>query len=110
MTLRRMVLGALLPLGFLSPVDAADVAAGKAKAMLVCADCHGATGISVVANFPNLAGQKEMYLVAQLKAFRAGTRKNLEMNLIAKQLSEADIANVAAYFAGLPGAPGRKSR
>ena len=47
---------------------------------------------------------------SQLKAFRAGTRKNLEMNLIAKTLSEADIANVAAYFAGLPGAPGRNPR
>jgi cytochrome c553 len=110
MKLPQIVLGAFFTLGFLSPVDAADVAAGKVKAMFVCADCHGATGISVVANFPNLAGQKEMYLVAQLKAFRAGTRKNLEMNLIAKTLSEADIANVAAYFAGLPGAPGRKPR
>ncbi len=100
-----MVLGAFFTLGLLSPVDAADVAAGKVKAMFVCADCHGATGISVVANFPNLAGQKEMYLVAQLKAFKAGTRKNLEMNLIAKTLSEADIANVAAYFASQPCAP-----
>ena len=111
--LRRFFRGGIVPLAVLAaigwmtpPAGAAD----KAKAMLVCADCHGATGISVVANFPNLAGQKEMYLVAQLKAFRAGTRKNLEMNLIAKTLSEADIANVAAYFAGLPGAPGRKPR
>jgi cytochrome c553 len=60
---------------------------------------------SVIANFPNLAGQKKLYLTLQLKAFKAGKRKNLEMNLIAKQLSDADIANVTAYFASLPCAP-----
>ncbi len=102
MKYRQIVLGALFAFGVVSPLHAADIAAGKAKATFVCADCHGFTGISVVANFPNLAGQKELYLVAQLKAFRAGTRKNIEMNLIAKPLSDADIANLAAYFAGLP--------
>jgi cytochrome c553 len=95
-------LGALFAFGVISPVHAADVAAGRAKAMFTCAECHGAAGVSVVANFPNLAGQKELYLVTQLKAFRAGKRRNIEMNLIAKPLSDADIANVAAYFAGLP--------
>ena len=103
MKYRRIVSGALFAFGVLSPVHAADVAAGRAKAMFVCADCHGLAGVSVVANFPNLAGQKELYLVVQLKAFRAGTRKSTEMNLIAKTLSDADIANLAAYFAGLPG-------
>ncbi len=96
---RRFLWSALVALGVISPVYAADIAAGKTKALFVCSDCHGMTGISVVENFPNLAGQKEMYLTAQLKAFKAGKRKNPEMNLIAKQLSEADIANVAAYFA-----------
>ena len=105
MKLPQIVLGAFFTLGFLSPVDAADVAAGKVKAMFVCADCHGATGISVVANFPNLAGQKEMYLVAQLKAFRDGKRRNPEMKFLVKLLSAADIANVAAYFASLDCAP-----
>ena len=105
MKYRQIVLGALCAFGVIAPVHAADVAAGRAKAMFICADCHGAAGVSVVANFPNLAGQKELYLVAQLKAFRAGKRKNIEMNLIVKPLSDADIANVAAYFAGLPCAP-----
>ena len=107
MNYRRFLLGALIAFGVLAPAWGADIAAGKVKALFVCSECHGAKGISVIANFPNLAGQKEMYLAIQLKAFRAGKRKNLEMNLIAKQLSDADIANVTAYFSSLPGAPGR---
>ena len=95
----RFLLSVVVAFGVMTPVYGADIAAGKTKALFVCSDCHGMTGISVVENFPNLAGQKEMYLTVQLKAFKAGKRKNPEMNLIAKQLSEADIANVAAYYA-----------
>jgi cytochrome c553 len=83
---------------------APDAAAGKAKAEEVCAACHGANGVSVGAAIPNLAGQKSAYLAAQLRDFAAGKRKHDMMTPIAKQLSAADIANVAAHFAGLPGA------
>jgi cytochrome c553 len=99
---RLSVLSALLTLAVISPAQAADIAAGKQKALLVCSDCHGTNGVSVVENFPNLAGQKEMYLAKQLEAFRSGTRKNLEMKFIVKLLSDADIANLAAYFSKLP--------
>ncbi len=105
MKYRRIVLIALFTFGVISPVHSADIAAAKAKVIAVCAECHGLSGISVVANFPNLAGQKELYLLAQLKAFKAGKRKSQEMNLIVKLLSDADIANLAAYFAGLPCTP-----
>lgn len=83
---------------------AADVAAGKAKAEVICAACHGANGVSVSATIPNLAGQKVGYMVAQLKDFKAEKRKNALMNAIAAQLSDADMANAAAYFASLQGA------
>ena len=79
-------------------VKAADMAAGKAKAEEVCAACHGANGVSVSAKIPNLAGQKEKYLVAQLKAFKSQSRKNALMNAIAEQLSGDDMANLAASF------------
>ena len=46
----------------ISSAQGADPAAGKQKVLLVCSDCHGTNGVSVVENFPNLAGQKEMYL------------------------------------------------
>ncbi len=77
-----------------------DAAAGKAKAGM-CAACHGANGVSAVPMYPNLAGQKEAYLVKQLKAFKAGTRKDPVMGPMAAPLSDADMANLAAYFASL---------
>jgi cytochrome c553 len=83
---------------------AADIAAGKAKAEQVCAACHGANGVSVSATIPNLAGQKQAYLAAQLQAFKSGARKNPLMNAIAAQVSPADIANAAAFYASLQGA------
>jgi len=79
---------------------AGDAAAGKAKAA-VCAGCHGAKGISANPLWPNLAGQKDQYLMKQLKAFRDGSRKDPTMSSMAKPLSDADIANLAAYFSGL---------
>jgi cytochrome c553 len=85
---------------------AADVEAGKAKVQSVCAACHGANGVSVSDAIPNLAGQKAVYLESQLRALRDGSRKNPIMNAVAGQLGNDDIANVAAYFAGLPGGTG----
>lgn len=88
----------------LLPAHAQDVAAGKARVEAVCSACHGLNGVSVSDTIPNLAGQKAAYLQAQLRALKDGTRKNAIMNAIATQLAPEDIANVAAYFASLPGA------
>ncbi|MDE2134301.1 MAG: cytochrome c [Alphaproteobacteria bacterium] len=77
-----------------------DAAAGKTKSAL-CAACHGPAGVSAVADFPNLACQKEPYLTGALTAYQSGTRGNAMMGAIAKSLSKADIRNLAAYFAGL---------
>ncbi|MGH8135618.1 MAG: cytochrome P460 family protein [Steroidobacteraceae bacterium] len=82
----------------------ADVDAGKARVTTVCAACHGGNGVSVAAYIPNLAGQKEAYLAAQLQAFKAGERKNDFMNAMASQLDDAEIENVAAFLSSLPGA------
>jgi cytochrome c553 len=80
--------------------EAGDIAAGKAKAA-TCAACHGANGISAVPMYPNLAGQKEQYLIKQLKDFKAGKRQDPVMAPMAMILSDADIENVAAYYASL---------
>lgn len=77
-----------------------DINAGKAKAA-ACAACHGAEGISANPVWPNLAGQKEVYLVKQMKAFKDGSRKDPMMGPMAMPLSDADMANLAAYFASL---------
>ena len=78
--------------------SAGDAAAGKAKAA-TCGGCHGANGISAVPTYPNLAGQKEQYLVKQIKAFRDGTRKDPMMAPMVAALSDDDIANLAAFYA-----------
>ncbi len=81
-----------------SSLMAGDAAAGKTKAA-VCAACHGTTGISANPMWPNLAGQKEQYLIKQIKAFRDGTRKDPMMSPMAAPLSDDDIANLSAFFA-----------
>ena len=79
---------------------AGDPVAGKAKAMS-CAGCHGVNGISNNGMWPNIAGQKEAYLASQLQMFKDGRRNNAMMSAMSKGLSDADIANLAAYYAGL---------
>ena len=94
------VLSAIALVAAANVANAGDAAAGKAKSA-VCAGCHGAAGVSAVPIYPNLAGQKEAYLVSQLKAFKDGSRVNAIMAPMAKPLSDADIANLAAYFSSL---------
>jgi cytochrome c553 len=67
-----------------------------------CQACHGADGIGVSDEIPNLAGQKAVYLQAQLEAFKSGDRKHDVMGPIARQLSDADAANLAAFWNSLP--------
>ena len=96
----RKIATALIGLSLPLLTVGADLEAGREKAQ-VCTACHGANGVSISDNIPNLGGQKVTYLVNQLKAFREGTRKNALMNAIAPQLSDDDIDNVAAYFNSL---------
>jgi cytochrome c553 len=81
-----------------SPAHAADIAAGKEKAEL-CVGCHGDNGISQMENIPSLAAQPDQFIQWQLVFFRAGTRKNEQMQPIVEQLSNEDIRNLGAYFA-----------
>lgn len=83
--------------------DAAENAAtkGKAKAEAQCNVCHGSNGMSQIPNAPHLAGQPEIYLVEQLKNYRSGKRTNEVMAVLAKPLSDDDIANLAAWYASI---------
>jgi cytochrome c553 len=81
------------------PAAAADVAAGRQKAQQVCAVCHGPLGVAMAPETPNLAGEPAGYLSRQLKAYRSGARAHEVMAVIAKSLSDADIDNLAAWFA-----------
>ena len=63
-----------------------------------CVACHGADGIGKAPQYPNLRGQKASYIEKSLKAFRSGERKDPSMSAMAKPLTDAEIANLAAYF------------
>ena len=82
--------------------EAGDAKAGRKTVEEVCAVCHGADGLSKVPEAPNLAGQNEGYIIAQLGAFKSGARVNEQMSVVIKDLKDADIENVAAYYAAIP--------
>lgn len=89
----------VLTLAFISTSAlAGDIEAGRIKSAM-CASCHGVNGISMSPLWPNLAGQKEQYLIKQIKAFRDGTRQDPMMAPMVAALSDADIENLAAYYA-----------
>jgi len=78
-------------------LDTEAVIAGKEKSA-VCASCHGADGNSLVAMYPNLAGQSADYLTKQLKEFKNGSRKDPVMAGMVAALSEQDMIEISAYF------------
>ena len=85
-----------------APAQAANVAAGQAKAKEVCAACHGADGNSPLPENPKLAGQHRDYLEKALRDYKSGARKNPIMAGFAGALSKDDIANLAAWFSSQP--------
>lgn len=94
---------AILTVPFAASADG-DVDAGKSKAAM-CAGCHGMNGIGVAPTFPDLAGKDAAYIETQLQAFKKGERQNPIMNNMVAGLTDADIENLAAYFASLPARP-----
>jgi cytochrome c553 len=80
---------------------AGDIDQGKAKS-ITCIGCHGANGIAMVPNFPNLAGQKQRYLVSAIESYQNGKRNNPTMKAMVGALNKTDIENLAAYFSSLP--------
>src|ERR1051326_1600908 len=90
----------------IAPAHAADDMDAKAQ---VCAACHGAKGIPTdPKTIPVIWGQQESYLMKQLRDFRNGERPSAIMAPLAKGLAEADLRQLAAYFAAKPW-PSKKS-
>jgi cytochrome c553 len=90
-----------LTTGVVNQAAAADPAAGRKKVAGVCQACHGMDGLSKNPEAPNLAGQIENYLVKAIGEYRSGERENETMNIVAKPLSDEDIADMAAYYASI---------
>ena len=81
---------------------AADAGAGKIIAERDCKACHGLDGKGIAPAIPNLAAQRERYLVNSLMEYKDGRRTHAALKNMTTNMSEADLRNVAAYFAGLP--------
>ncbi|MNF68044.1 Cytochrome c4 precursor [compost metagenome] len=104
--MNKIIVSLLLTLGITGMAHAAgDAKAGQAKAA-VCGACHGPDGNSAAPNFPKLAGQGERYLLKQMQDIKAGNRTVLEMTGLLNNVSDQDMADIAAYFASQKGSVG----
>ena len=109
--MNKLLVSLLLTLGVTGVAQAAgtalvgDAAAGQAKTA-VCGACHGPDGNSMAPNFPKLAGQGDKYLLKQLHEIKDGKREVLEMTGMLTNLSDQDLADIAAYFSSQKGSVG----
>ena len=85
---------------FMVNANAGDAAAGKSKSSN-CTGCHGMNGKSNNPSYPNLAGQKEKYLVKAIKDYRDGKRTDAMMSSMVSGLSDADIDDLAAFYSSV---------
>ena len=98
--LTSTALGLLLAVLGPNGAGAGDPALGRQKAKM-CRTCHGIDGLARIPSAPHIAGESQIYIVTQLKAFRSGKRTHEIMSVIAQQLSDADIDNLAAWYSGI---------
>jgi cytochrome c553 len=89
-----------------APAAKPDLAKGQAISTQVCAACHSADGTRGSPANPIIAGQHPEYLVKQLQEFKGGQRNNAIMKGFAATLSDDDMKNVAAFYAGKDAKPG----
>lgn len=101
--MHRLTLAASLAVLSLSAV-AGDPEAGREKSA-ACSICHGADGKAMVPMYPKLAGQNRQYLVYAMKAYKSGERKGSMSGIMVANvanLSDQDLDDLAAFYAGLP--------
>ena len=98
--MKKLLMTAAIALSPMAAMAAGDAAAGQGKAM-VCAACHGQDGNAMIPTYPNLAGQNAAYLEMALKGYRSQERTGLQATIMygmAANLSDQDIADLAAYY------------
>lgn len=100
--MKKILFGSILMLAAISQAHAiGDPVAGESKAM-ICAACHGATGVSILGAWPNLAGQNARYIAKQSIDIRDGRREVIEMQGIIDMFSDEDIRDIASFYAQQP--------
>ena len=77
------------------------LAADPPSKVVQCAACHGKDGIGTGPTFPNLAGQKVTYLMKAMRDDRSGKRSDEVMSIMAKDLKDEEITQLAAYYESL---------
>ena len=108
--MKKILVGMVLPILLFGCTEKPDSTAitssnpnaGKVIAKADCAGCHGMDGKGVTGDIPNLAAQVESYLSASLQAYKEGKRTHAALRDMAKKMSDADMRNIAAYYASLP--------
>ncbi|HMN74361.1 MAG TPA: cytochrome c [Rhodoblastus sp.] len=95
---------AFLPLALgLAATPAAAIDKGQVQDLMVqCAACHGADGIARASDVPDLAGQHDVYLYNQLRAFKSGVRKHKEMQYLGRHMTDEEMQAIATYYSSLP--------
>jgi cytochrome c553 len=81
--------------------SAMQVAEGREKAM-TCVQCHGQEGVAAAAQWPNLAGQHESYLLQAMTEYKTGGRNDMLMGPLVADLDEPTLESIAAFFAAQP--------
>ena len=101
--LKKRIILASISLTLIASTASTSVASddlAKTKAS-VCFGCHGNNGVSMIPIYPNLAGQKELYIVKRLKDYKSGKANDPTMDGISQMMSDDDIKIVAKYFANM---------
>lgn len=98
--MKKIIFSLLLTMGAITTASAVEgnADAGKTKAAM-CGACHGATGLNPNPLYPDLAGQHAAYIAKQLADFKSGARTDMMMAPMAANLSDQDMADLAAFFA-----------
>ena len=107
--MKSLSIAVLLAMSWVGAPQAASASsAGRLKAEQFCAACHGPDGNTATDQFPRLAGQREAYLVATLRAYRAGLRNDATMRPQAARLTDQEITDLAAYYGARTGLTTRR--
>ena len=104
--MNKMIIGLCLLTALTAPAFAGDASAGRNKTQ-ICVACHGADGNSPAPAFPKLAGQNERYLIKQMQDIKSGARPVPTMVGQLDNMSDSDIADIAAFYASQSPSGGR---
>lgn len=98
--MRSLIVPLLMVVVSVTPAGA-DPAEGRKMARQKCQVCHGIDGIAKIPIAPHLAGESQIYLETQLKAFRSGKREHEMMTVVARDLKDDDITSLAQWYSSI---------